>query len=233
MKAKLTFIVLLMAALGTTPAEATVYDVLAQTYVSQQTGLVTGSLTGTITTDGTIGVGLSTSIVTGWNFFINDGTNPVVNLTTVNSLMTYTSAYGTPPLPNNLLSATPTELDLNFDGPGYQIDLEFTSSSNGAELVELFSASLFPGQSIQPGGMGIWTGGVDHPDVGLLVTYLSGTQAIATAETPLPAALPLFATSLGSLGLFGWRRKRHASKTQAQDERQIYAALRRGVSVAI
>jgi hypothetical protein len=30
------------------------------------------------------------------------------------------------------------------------------------------------------------------------------------AETPLPAALPLFATGLGALGLLGWRRKRKA-----------------------
>jgi hypothetical protein len=30
----------------------------------------------------------------------------------------------------------------------------------------------------------------------------------ATAPTPLPAALPLFATGLGALGLYGWRRKR-------------------------
>jgi hypothetical protein len=28
------------------------------------------------------------------------------------------------------------------------------------------------------------------------------------SATPLPAALPLFATSLGAMGLFGWRRKR-------------------------
>ncbi len=28
------------------------------------------------------------------------------------------------------------------------------------------------------------------------------------AATPLPAALPLFASGLGALGLFGWRRKR-------------------------
>ena len=27
-------------------------------------------------------------------------------------------------------------------------------------------------------------------------------------ETPVPAALPLFATGLGAMGLFGWRRKR-------------------------
>jgi hypothetical protein len=32
-----------------------------------------------------------------------------------------------------------------------------------------------------------------------------------TATTPLPAALPLFATGLGGLGLFGWRRKRKAA----------------------
>ena len=29
-------------------------------------------------------------------------------------------------------------------------------------------------------------------------------------EVPLPAALPLFATGLGGLGLLGWRRKRKA-----------------------
>ena len=32
-----------------------------------------------------------------------------------------------------------------------------------------------------------------------------GTWTVTT--TPLPAALPLFATGLGALGLFGWRRK--------------------------
>jgi hypothetical protein len=31
------------------------------------------------------------------------------------------------------------------------------------------------------------------------------------AATPLPAALPLFATGLGALGLLGWRRKRKAA----------------------
>ena len=33
------------------------------------------------------------------------------------------------------------------------------------------------------------------------------------ATTPLPAALPLFATGLGGLGLLGWRRKRKATAT--------------------
>ena len=38
----------------------------------------------------------------------------------------------------------------------------------------------------------------------------------ATA-TPLPAALPLFATGLGALGLLGWRRKRKAQAAPNQN----------------
>jgi hypothetical protein len=36
----------------------------------------------------------------------------------------------------------------------------------------------------------------------------SATGPLTTTPTPLPAALPLFATGLGGLGLLGWRRKR-------------------------
>jgi hypothetical protein len=43
-------------------------------------------------------------------------------------------------------------------------------------------------------------------DSGLIV--LTGTGV--AAATPLPAALPLFATGLGALGLLGWCRKRKA-----------------------
>ena len=35
--------------------------------------------------------------------------------------------------------------------------------------------------------------------------------AAAGAETPLPAALPLFTSGLGALGLLVWRRKRRAT----------------------
>jgi hypothetical protein len=33
----------------------------------------------------------------------------------------------------------------------------------------------------------------------------------AVSQTPIPAALPLFATGLGALGLFGWRTKQRAA----------------------
>jgi hypothetical protein len=41
----------------------------------------------------------------------------------------------------------------------------------------------------------------------LLSVQTDGTL-ISERETPLPAALPLFASGLGALGLLGWRRKR-------------------------
>jgi hypothetical protein len=54
---------------------------------------------------------------------------------------------------------------------------------------------------------------------GGLVTFISSASGvnvtgeaipIAFSPTPLPAALPLFATGLGAMGLIGWRRKRKA-----------------------
>jgi hypothetical protein len=44
------------------------------------------------------------------------------------------------------------------------------------------------------------------PNGGALVTFVSDP-----GPTPLPAALPLFASGLGALGLLGWRRKRKAT----------------------
>ena len=40
--------------------------------------------------------------------------------------------------------------------------------------------------------------------------YIGAQYVAPPLVTPLPAALPLFATGLGALGLLGWRRKRKA-----------------------
>ena len=50
------------------------------------------------------------------------------------------------------------------------------------------------------------------PDFSLQLAFNTSTADFTVtaigADTPLPAALPLFATGLGGLGLLGWRRKR-------------------------
>lgn len=46
-----------------------------------------------------------------------------------------------------------------------------------------------------------------------LIERSPGTWSVA--ETPVPAALPLFVTGLGALGLLGWRRKKRAAALAA------------------
>ena len=55
-------------------------------------------------------------------------------------------------------------------------------------------------------GPGTTLGGLNHiSGYGYVV---APDFASVTATTPIPAAFPLFATGLGVMGLFGWRRKR-------------------------
>jgi hypothetical protein len=54
----------------------------------------------------------------------------------------------------------------------------------------------------------------DTPNSGLYCIQLSagvGGGSCEASATPLPGALPLFATGLGAMGLFGWRRKRRVA----------------------
>ena len=50
---------------------------------------------------------------------------------------------------------------------------------------------------------------------GTITDVTTFTETVGPAATPLPAALPLFASGLGALGLLGWRRKRKAAALAA------------------
>jgi hypothetical protein len=63
---------------------------------------------------------------------------------------------------------------------------------------------LFGNGASADGGTGSTTNLLDPPVI------LSAPDA--PTATPLPAALPLFATGLGAIGLLGWRRKRKAAR---------------------
>jgi hypothetical protein len=79
---------------------------------------------------------------------------------------------------------------------GQIVAANFFSSGPNVSSLQLFSS--------QANSLGILAG-PEEEATGGPVTF----SPVAPA-TPLPAALPLFATGLGALGLLGWRRKRKA-----------------------
>jgi hypothetical protein len=105
-------------------------------------------------------------------------------------------------------------IDSVFDGPTIQVELRHGNDAIFDLLVLLISPGPLVGFT---GGVVIAGGayGCSHIDGGTSCVYPFGTFADAPgtveAVTPLPAALPLFATGLGALGLIGWRRKRKAA----------------------
>jgi hypothetical protein len=92
------------------------------------------------------------------------------------------------PLGNDSVSAVGGGCDLTC-----YIGLTFPVSDNGA-ITSGYMTITFPTNDGQ----------------GTIFYNYSLVDGSITMETPLPAALPLFATGLGALGLLGWRRKKKA-----------------------
>jgi hypothetical protein len=115
----------------------------------------------------------------------------------------------------NYTLGNPIDTNTNYVSWFYQSDLLTESFSSGGSTITGVLENL-PGPAdveIQAGGgvvffssaNGFWCAGFDScaGDEGVQSSW-------SVAATPLPAALPLFATDLGGLGLLGWRRKRKA-----------------------
>ena len=210
MKTKLSFVALFVAMFGFSSAQATTYNVNEAGFQSQEcfpNCSATASLTGTITTNGTIGTELSPSIITSWNLSIDVGTQHLI-LTNANSHLAYNDS--------GLLTTTTSVLYFDFsarhlagDGSSNQYYLNFDSSLG---IVNLFSATYGPssfGPQFEPGGIGIEQYTPDQPYALNVKYFPEGTQLVEIgAATPLPAALPLFASAIGTFGLLGWRKKR-------------------------
>ena len=83
---------------------------------------------------------------------------------------------------------------------GYTSRTLLTSSQDIFDNTTLAILGIIPGTYT-------WTwGGATEADQSFTIDVIS--------STPLPAALPLFASGLGAMGLcFGWRRKRKNSAT--------------------
>jgi hypothetical protein len=140
--------------------------------------------TGTITTDGYIGIfpetifGRATHIAN-YNITLSDG----IHTDNINS--DYDHIGGITGL---ALIATPTELRWNFDAPNSLFDM-FT----GLAMTELgFGAGVFAMQ-IYDSNIGVVAEGTQ---------YYSGVQTIASIETPLPGALVLFMSGISLFAFF-------------------------------
>jgi hypothetical protein len=102
--------------------------------------------------------------------------------------------------------------DINEVGLGANDNLLFSSTPQLDE----------GGFAFETADGGIWQIQYGGPDNGyVLWSNNDGLEAVfdsfnaTLVATPLPAALPLFAGSLGVMGLFGWRRKRKAAASLA------------------
>ena len=86
----------------------------------------------------------------------------------------------------------------------YAFSLPYTSAN-------LLPSPLGPGTHNLEVGLGCFNPDPNNP--GIFCDPTSGIDwsiSALTVATPIPAALPLFASGCGAFGLFGWRRKRKA-----------------------
>jgi hypothetical protein len=162
----------------TSPSSASTY------YLNLALG--TATAVGSITTDGTIGA-------------LNGGNIVDYDLTLTNGAFSAVLDISDGTISNGTsLTATATGLFFNF---GSNTGSYFVFGGNPGLGFEDASGSL----SGHPSTISLNLNAVGDPNSPIWTAF-SGNVEIAT--TPIPAALPLFATALGALGLLGWRRKR-------------------------
>jgi hypothetical protein len=106
-------------------------------------------------------------------------------------------------------SSSPNTITFNTNNGSTATHLDFTNSGNSAEFLSLFLAASLPTSpdSVTGGAVSNGCTGCAGNEFPVSGSFVSAVQLNAV---PLPAALPLFASGFGALGLLGWRRKRKA-----------------------
>jgi hypothetical protein len=182
MKTKLFGLIACIALVG--PAEAATYNI---DFVD---GVYT--ISGSITTDGTSPV--AAADISAYSLdFINSGS-------TIFQLTNSNASPSTPLITGSDLTTTSTNISFNFDDDSAPGSAYFESSGPySIGFYNEFSASPLTTGEIEIGTPG-------NADI---LLYPTGDVVLGSVSTtPLPNALPLFATGLGLIGLIAWRRKR-------------------------
>jgi hypothetical protein len=191
------------------PAKAnTVYDL---NYTTPSGAAVAGTVTGTITLNmppqpfGVVGVGLSN--VLDWNITMTAGglTAQLLGPLQVGANSTFNNNTTT-----LQWTATAANITANFGNPATG-GLITIGSTAGTRLCWSNALTEGCGPAVIGGDVSwqIMSGSTaEQTGIGVPAGNIVATAEITT--TPLPAALPLFATGVAGLGLLGWRRKRKA-----------------------
>ena len=184
MKTKLLGLIVAVAMCGPWPATASTY-----TY-EVSIDIAGVAITGTIVTS-CDSCALLNSDILSWSFNGSDGGSF--------SSGAAGASYTTSVAP--ALVASPTEVVYSIAQPSGSYSAFCGAAFPCASLLLEFDVQLAGGY------------GYDHyydPAIGTYSNEKTETdiQLAAISSTPLPAALPLFASGLGALGLLGWRRKR-------------------------
>jgi hypothetical protein len=205
MKTKVLGVVAAFALLGFSPANASTFTY--NLFLASPPYSGGGLLTGTITTDCN-SCTLSASDITAYSVTGIDG---------IHSPFTITSAAPGAffQLVGPDLIATPSGIFFNFGDqttPSYfWMFSPFGSLGNYSQFALINAGTDGRGSS---GHFKFFNDNLSGPQ-----TIFIGTQnlfdltsiAYPVSPTPVPAALPLFATGLAVMGLLGWRRKRNAA----------------------
>ena len=190
LKLKLLGLIACTALLGVSQAKATTYNVdIVDSLLS---------ISGTITTDGTIGT-LNTANIADWNLKVTDEYPSFVLTGPVSG--PNSSVY----VQLNDLTASSTILSFSFSADNGSLVKFYTAT----QALELYDAGVYGG--VRGGYLVCGAFGCANSYSVIASSDIVGT----VAATPLPAALPLFATGLAVTGLLGWRKKRKAAAALA------------------
>jgi hypothetical protein len=205
MKTRLLGLVACAALLGASQARAAeITYTIGDNLPLNNTGSGSGAITGTITTDGSLG-SIYASDIESWDLTVTvncSGCTATYNPSNTKVLPGFSG--------DGNLMASPTTLSFDFDN--YVV-------TGDAILFGDCAASVcysYAGDTVVTIEYGRYSGDVYKSDGGIGGAYTTTTEddevlavvAGNSLATPLPAALPLFASGLGAMGLLGRRRRR-------------------------